>query len=114
MGERHVKAEQLEDTKVKRTVLGLVLMGVMSSAIMFAQNGYWAQRYDNGRGRDYRQDKRDIRHDYVDRRNDWRDIHQDNRQIARDRWELRRDLRNGNYAAARQERAELRNQYRDL
>ena len=108
------KLKSLEGTKVKRTILGLVLLGMMGSATMFAQNGYWAQRNNDSRWRDYRNDRRDIRRDYVDRRNDWRDIHRDNRNIAYDRWEMRRDLRNGNYAAARQERTELRNEYRDL
>jgi len=34
--------------------------------------------------------------------------------VARDRSELRDDLRNGNYAAARAEREDLRNDYRDI
>jgi hypothetical protein len=43
-----------------------------------------------------------------------RDIRHDEHKIAQDRRELRRDLRNGNYAAARHERRELRREYRDL
>jgi len=89
-----VEAERLEDTRVKRIVMGLFLLGVMGSATMFAQNGYWAQQYNDGRWRDYRHDKRDLRRDYIDRRNDWRDIRDDKREIARNRWELPRDLRN--------------------
>ena len=43
-----------------------------------------------------------------------RDIRQDQRKIAHDHRELRRDLRDGNYAAARQERRELRREYCDV
>jgi hypothetical protein len=43
-----------------------------------------------------------------------RDIRQDKHKIAHDGRELRRDLRNGNYAAARHERRELRREYRDV
>jgi len=43
-----------------------------------------------------------------------RDIRHDRAKIAYDRHELRRDLRNGNYAGVREERRELRHEYRGL
>jgi hypothetical protein len=43
-----------------------------------------------------------------------RDIRHDEARIACDRHELRRDLNHGNYYAARQERRELRRDYRDV
>jgi hypothetical protein len=43
-----------------------------------------------------------------------RDIRHDQAKIGHDRRELRRDQRNGNYAAARYERCELRREYRDV
>lgn len=84
---------------MKRTVLGIVLMGVMSAGSLFAA--------------DWRSD-RDLRNDYAYRNAEQRDIARDRQQIAHDQWELHRDLRNGNYAAAQHERAELRNEYRDV
>ena len=43
-----------------------------------------------------------------------RDMRHDEGKIDHDRRALRRDLYRGNYAAARQERRELRREYRDL
>ena len=41
-------------------------------------------------------------------------LRSDYREVARDRTELRDDLRSGNYAAARAERQDLRNDYREV
>ena len=84
---------------MKRTILGIVLMGLMGAGSLFAS--------------DWRSD-RELRHDYAVRNDEQRDIARDRQQIAHDQWELHRDLRNGNYAAAQHERAELRNEYRDI
>src|SRR5690348_9272062 len=84
---------------MKRTILGIVLMGLMGAGSLMAQD--WRPN-------------RDLRHDYADRRADKRDIGNDKAQVAHDRWELRRDLRDGNYAGVREERQELRSEYRDI
>lgn len=92
--------EEKENT-MKRTVLGIVLLGLMSAGSLMAED------------HDGRRD-RDLRHDYADRRADYRDINRDRAAIDHDKWELRRDYREGNYAAAQRERAEMNNRYRDL
>lgn len=100
-----------EETMMKRTVLGIALIGLMGAGSLMAQDRDW--RYD----RDWRRDNyqnRDLRRDYADRRYDRQDIRRDEAAIDHDRWELRRDLRNGNYAAAERERAEIRGRYRDM
>jgi hypothetical protein len=71
---------------MKRMIAGVVLLLGLGAGTMFAEDGW--------------RDRRDIRHDEA--------------KIARDRCELRRDLYNGNYRAARHERAELRHEYRDV
>jgi hypothetical protein len=71
---------------MKRTIAGVLLVLGLGAGTMFA---------DDGRGL-----RRDIRHDEA--------------RIAYDRHELRRDLNHGNYYAARQERRELRRDYRDV
>lgn len=72
---------------MKRAIAGMLLLVGMSVAPALAWDGDRAQR-------------RDIRHDEA--------------KIEHDRQELHRDLYYGNYAAARQERRELRREYRDL
>ena len=85
---------------MKRTVLGIVLMGLMGAGSLMAQDRDWRDR--------------DLRHDYADRRSDYRDIRHDENAIAHDRAEIRQDLREGNYAAARRERAEMDSRIRDV
>ncbi|HLJ27201.1 MAG TPA: hypothetical protein VKY85_10880 [Candidatus Angelobacter sp.] len=75
---------------MKRVLMGTLLIGVMGMGTALAQDG-WGDRY---------RDRQDIRRDQA--------------KIEHDRWELRRDLREGNYAAAAHERAEIRSRYRDL
>jgi hypothetical protein len=72
---------------MRRMIAGVLLVIGLGAGTIFADSGSW-------------RDRRDIRRD------EWR--------IAHDRRELRRDLFYGNYAGARHERRELRNQYRDL
>ena len=88
-------------TTMKRTVLGIVLLGLMSAGSLMAEDHDWKR-------------DRDFRHDYADRRADYRDMNRDRAAIDHDRWELRRDYREGNYAAAQRERAEINSRYRDL
>jgi hypothetical protein len=71
---------------MKRTIAGAMLLLVMAVGTGFAEDG-WREH---------------------------RDIRRDEAKIAHDRRELRRDLYNGNYAAARHERRELRLEYRDV
>ena len=71
---------------MKRTIAGILFLMAFGAGTMFADNGY----------------RRD------------RDIRRDEAKIARDRRELRRDVYYGNYRAARQEKRELRHEYRDL
>ena len=71
---------------MKRTIAGVLLVLGLGAGTMFAEDG---------RGL-----RRDIRHDEA--------------RVAHDRRELRRDLNHGNYYAARQERRELRREYRDV
>ena len=92
----------IEEEAMKRTILGLALVGLMSAGSLMAQD------------RDDWRPNRDVRHDYADRRGDYRDMRNDRAKIAHDQWELRRDLRNGNYSGAREERQELRSEYRDV
>jgi hypothetical protein len=92
----------IEEEAMKRTILGIALAGLMGAGSLMAQD------------RDDWRPNRDVRHDYADRRGDYRDIRNDQAKIAHDRWELNRDLRNGNYAGAREERQELRGEYRDV
>jgi len=87
---------------MKRTILGITLMGLMGAGSLMAQDRNWQNPY------------RDLRHDRVDRRSDYRDMRNDRAEIAQDRRELRQDLRQGNYAGAREERRELNGEYRDL
>lgn len=94
-------ASPIEEEAMKRTILGIALVGLMSAGSLMAQD------------RDDWRPNRDVRHDYADRGGDYRDIRNDQSKIAQDRWELNRDLRNGNYAGAREERQELRSEYRD-
>jgi hypothetical protein len=72
---------------MKRSIAGILLLAALSAMPALA--------YDGDRGL-----RRDIRHDEA--------------RIAHDRRQLNRDLYNGNYAAARHERHELRREYRDL
>ncbi len=72
---------------MKRTIAGVLLLVAMSVAPALA--------WDGDRGL-----RRDIRHDDA--------------RIAHDRRALRHDLYEGNYAAARHERRELRREYRDV
>ena len=72
---------------MKRAIAGILLLVGMGVAPALAWDG------DGGL-------RRDIRHDQA--------------KIAYDRHELRRDLYNGNYAAARSERREIRRESRDL
>jgi hypothetical protein len=71
---------------MKRMIAGVLLLIGMGAGTMFASDGW--------------RDRRDIRRDEV--------------RIAHERRELRRDRYCGNYAAARDERSELRHEYRDL
>jgi hypothetical protein len=87
---------------MKRTILGITLMGLMGAGSLMAQDRNWQNP------------RQDIRHDYADRRGDRRDMRNDRAEIAQDRRELRQDLRHGNYAGAREERRELNGEYRDL
>ena len=73
-----------------RIVAGILLLIGMGAGTVFAKDG-WRNRSD-------------IR----------RDIRRDEAKIAKDQRELRRALHNGNYAAARRERKELRREYRDV
>ena len=82
---------------MKRTVLGIVLMGLMGAGSLMASDWRSDRNFYNG-----------------DRRADVRDIHRDQREIAQDRRALDWYLRHGHYAAAEQERRELRNEYRDV
>jgi hypothetical protein len=75
---------------MKRILIGTLLIAAMGAGTAMAEDG-WRDRY---------RDRQDIRRDQA--------------QIDHDRWELRRDLREGNYAAAARERAEIRARYRDL
>jgi hypothetical protein len=75
-----------EDTNMKRTIAGVLLLLGMGAGTMFAEDG-WRER-------------RDIRHDEV--------------RIDHDRRELRNDYYRGNYRAAERERRELRREYRDV
>src|ERR1700730_11260402 len=86
---------------MKRTLVGIALIGLMSAGSLMAQDRDW-------------RNNRDLRHDYADRRSDYRDMNRDQARIAQDRGELREELREGDYAGAQRERNELRNEYRDL
>ena len=92
-------ASLIEEEAMKRTILGIALMGLMGAGSLMAQDWH---------------PNRDLRRDSADRRADYRDIRGDKAEIAQDRRELRQDLRAGNYAAARQEQRELRSDYRDI
>jgi hypothetical protein len=72
---------------MKRTIAGILLLVAMSVAPALA--------WDGDRGL-----RRDIRHDDA--------------RIVHDRRALRHDLYDGNYAAARHERRDLRREYRDV
>jgi hypothetical protein len=71
---------------MKRMIAGVLLLIGLGAGTMFAEDGYRRER----------------------------DIRRDEAKIAHDRRELRRALYNGNYAAARRERTELRYEYRDV
>ena len=71
---------------MKRMIAGVLLLIGLGAGTMFAEDTYRLER----------------------------DIRRDEAKIAHDRWELRRDLYDGNYAAARHERKELKREYRDL
>jgi hypothetical protein len=71
---------------MKRTIAGIVMLVTLSAGTVFAEDG-WRYR---------------------------REIRRDEAGIARDKRELRRDLYRGNYRAARQEKKELRREYREL
>ena len=97
---------------MKKTVLGIVLLGLVSASSLMAQNRGWRhdrdwRRADRGR-HDYYRDYRNRRGDRCDQRE---------ADIRHDEWELRRDMRHGDYAAAQREREELRwrfhNRHRD-
>jgi len=91
-----------EEKKImKRTLIGIVLMGILGAGSLMAED------------RDWRAD-RDLRRDYADRRADYRDMSHDRARIAQDRRELREELREGDWRGAQRERAELRNEYRDI
>lgn len=92
----------IEEEAMKRTILGIALVGLLGAGSLMAQD------------RDDWRPNRDVRRDHADRRADYRDMRNDRAKIAHDQWELRRDLRNGNYAGAREERQELRSEYRDI
>lgn len=87
---------------MKRTVLGIVLLGLMGAGSLMAQD------------RDDWRYNRDLRHNYADRRSEYRDMNRDRAAIEHDKWELRNDLRRGDYRAAQRERQEMRDRYRDL
>src|SRR5579884_563262 len=57
---------------MKRTIMGILLMGAMAGGTAFAQEG-WS---------DYRADRRDDRKDVIDRRVDYRDIRRDEAAVA--------------------------------
>ena len=89
---------------MKQTVLGIVLLGLISASSLMAQDRGWKsdrdwRRADRGR-HDYSRDYRYRRGDRCDRR--------DEAAIRHDEWELRQDMRRGDYAAAQREREELR------
>jgi hypothetical protein len=79
-----------EEKNMKRILIAVFLVGIMGLGTAVAEDGW----------RDRDQNRQDMRYDEA--------------QIARDRRELRRDLCEGNFAAARRERAEIRYRYRDL
>ena len=85
---------------MKRTVIGIVLMGVLGAGSLMAEDRDW-------RGRD-------LRRDYADRRADYRDMARDRAKIAQDKRELREEYREGDWRGVQRERSELRNEYRDL
>jgi|SRR5438105_978989 len=84
---------------MKRTLAGIVLMGIMGAGSLMAQDRPW---------------RSDIRHDYADRRSDRQDIRRGQAKIAQDRRELREEYREGDWPGVQRERAELRNETRDL
>jgi len=69
---------------MKRTLFGILLMGVMSAGSLMAEDGNWARHEDR------------------------REVRQDRERIARDRAELRHDRRD-----LRHDRREYRHDYRD-
>jgi len=96
---------------MKRTVLGVVLLALVSASYLMAQNR------GGKNDRDWRHaDRRrhDSYRDYRGRRGDRSDIRHDQAAIRHDQWELRQDMRRGDYAAAQREREEMRWRYRDL
>jgi hypothetical protein len=86
---------------MKRTFLGIALLGLMGAGSLMAQDRDWNRN-------------RDVRNDYADRRGDYRDMRRDQAKIAQDRQGLREELREGDYRGAQPERNELRSEYRDL
>src|ERR1700755_450951 len=79
---------------MKRILAGLMLTVLAGAGSMVAQDGYHHDR--------------DVRHDYYERRQDRRDVRRDEHKINRDRRDLRHDRYEGNYAAARRDRRDLR------
>jgi len=71
---------------MRRTIAAVLLFVGLGAGTMFADDG-WRVRRDIGR---------------------------DEARIAHDRYELRRDVNHGWYGAAREERSELRREYRDV
>lgn len=86
---------------MKRTVLGIALLGIMSAGSLMAQDRDWRAN-------------RDVRQDYAGRGADYRDMNHDRNKIVQDRQELREEMREGDYRGVQRERAELRNEYRDI
>lgn len=84
---------------MKRTLITLLVLGTLGAGSLMAEDndGRWNQR-----------------HDYADRTADYRDMNRDRANITEDQAEVRQDLREGRYAAAQRERAELRSRVRDL
>jgi hypothetical protein len=73
---------------MKRTVIGMLLMGIMSVGTMMADDGHWNRRED---ARDVRhdharimQERAELRHDRRELRHDYRDLRHDRREFHRD------------------------------
>jgi membrane protein involved in colicin uptake len=81
---------------MKRTVFGIVLMGVMGAGSLFAQNGYRGYDHDG----DGRRDRQDIRQDY-------QRIQRQQNDLYRDQGRLRHELREGDYREAQRIRQDM-------
>ena len=84
-----------EDTKMKRIVFAIALMGILSTGSLFAQAPYWQYQ------------RNDLHRNFVDRNRDERQIDRKEADLAQDQRQLQHELREGDYRAANQLRRDM-------